>query len=145
MTTTRKPRIVKTDAEWRAQLTPMQYEVTRRQATERPGTGPYLHEKRAGLYHCVACGEPLFRSEAKYDSGCGWPSFFKPVDGEAIAELEDFSHFMHRTEIRCSACDAHIGHVFPDGPNPTGLRYCTNGTALKLEPDAGNEEPGQGG
>lgn len=133
-----KPKIVKTDAEWRAQLTPMQYEVTRNQATERPGTGPYLNEKRAGLYRCVACGAPLFRSEAKYESGCGWPSFYSPADGEAIAELQDVSHGMRRVEIRCSQCDAHIGHVFPDGPRPTGLRYCTNGTALDLaldEPD----------
>ena len=135
-----KPKIVKTDAEWRAQLTPMQYEVTRRQATERPFTGPWLNEKRAGLYRCVACGAPLFRSEAKYDSGCGWPSFFVPADGEAIAEIEDFSHGMHRVEIRCAQCDAHIGHVFPDGPRPTGLRYCTNGTALDLAADGEDGE-----
>ncbi|MBN8999614.1 MAG: peptide-methionine (R)-S-oxide reductase MsrB [Rhizobiales bacterium] len=136
-----KPKIIKTDAEWRAQLTPMQYEVTRNQATERPFTGPWLSEKRAGLYRCVACGAPLFRSEAKYESGCGWPSFFVPADGEAIAEIEDFSHGMHRVEIRCAQCDAHIGHVFPDGPRPTGLRYCTNGTALDLAPDdAGGEK-----
>ena len=114
-----KPKIIKTDAEWRAQLTPMQYEVTRNQATERPFTGPWLSEKRAGLYRCVACGAPLFRSEAKYESGCGWPSFFVPADGEAIAEIEDFSHGMHRVE----------------------MRYCTNGTALDLAPDdAGGEK-----
>lgn len=134
---TAKPRIEKTDAEWRAELTPMQYEVTRKHATERAFTGPYLMEKRAGVYHCVACGAPLFRSETKYESGSGWPSFFAPVDDEAILEIEDNSHGMHRVEIRCARCDSHIGHVFPDGPQPTGLRYCTNGTALKLEPDAG--------
>jgi len=134
----RSTKIEKTDAEWRAELTPEQYAVTRQHATERPGTGPYLHEKRAGLYTCVACGAPLFRSETKYESGSGWPSFFAPVDGGAIGETTDRSHGMVRTEIHCASCQAHVGHLFPDGPQPTGLRYCTNGTALKLETDDGS-------
>lgn len=144
MTTTDRPdavaqKIQKTDAEWRAELTPEQYAVTRQHATERPGTGPYLHEKRAGLYTCVACGAPLFRSETKYESGSGWPSFFAAVDDVSVGEVTDRSHGMERTEIVCASCEAHLGHLFPDGPNPTGLRYCTNGTALKLKPDDAQE------
>jgi len=129
------PRVVKTDAEWRAELTPAEYFVTRQAGTERPGTGPWLHEKRAGTYLCVACGQPLFRSEAKYESGSGWPSFYQPIAGEAVEEITDQSHGMARTEVRCAACQSHLGHVFPDGPRPTGLRYCMNGTALKLSTD----------
>ncbi|MDJ1159060.1 peptide-methionine (R)-S-oxide reductase MsrB [Chelatococcus sp. SYSU_G07232] len=129
------PRIRRSDEEWRAVLTPEQYYVTRQGGTERPFTGPHLDEKRAGLYRCVGCGAPLFRSGTKYDSGSGWPSFFAPVSAEAVTEHADDSRGMERTEIRCAACAAHLGHVFADGPKPTGLRYCVNGTALTLIPD----------
>lgn len=133
--TSHAPKIRKSDAEWRAQLTPEQYYVTREHGTERAFTGPFWNEKRAGLYTCVCCGTALFRSETKFDSGTGWPSFFQPASPEAVAEHEDRSWFMRRTEIRCSTCDAHLGHVFRDGPKPTGLRYCMNGTALDFHPD----------
>jgi peptide-methionine (R)-S-oxide reductase len=137
MTEESTPKIVRTEEEWRALLTPEQYRVTRQHGTERAFTGPCWNEKAAGLYTCVACGAPLFRSETKYDSGTGWPSFYAPVEVGAVAEHEDRSLFGRRTEIRCSTCDAHLGHVFKDGPRPTGLRYCMNGTALDLKPDAG--------
>lgn len=124
------------DAEWREKLTPEQYAVCRKKATERPFTGAYYHETRRGTYRCVCCGQPLFRSENKYDSGSGWPSFWQTVDDSAIAQHPDTGHGMARVEITCAACDSHLGHVFPDGPQPTGLRYCVNSASLQLEEDA---------
>jgi peptide-methionine (R)-S-oxide reductase len=127
-------KIAKPDAEWRRELTAEQYRVTRQHGTERAFTGPYWNEKHAGTYSCVCCGTPLFDSGTKYDSGTGWPSFWAPLAADAIEEHVDRSLFMRRTEVRCAACDAHLGHVFPDGPKPTGQRYCINGTALKFMP-----------
>lgn len=135
-----KERIHKSDDEWRAQLTPQQYEVTRSHGTERAGTSPLNEEKREGVFTCVCCGEPLFSSDAKYESGSGWPSFYRPIEGEAVSEQEDRSFMMRRTEIRCARCEAHLGHVFPDGPQPTGLRYCMNGAALSFKPGHVEEE-----
>lgn len=129
------PKINKSNDEWRKQLTPEQYHVTREHGTERAFTGPHQDEKRNGMFKCVCCGNDLFETSAKFDSGTGWPSFFQPVDGDAVSEHKDRSFFMTRTEIRCADCDAHLGHVFPDGPQPTGLRYCMNGHALEFEPE----------
>ena len=130
------PKVTKTEAEWRKQLTPEQFHVAREHGTERAFTGPYWNEKSSGMYACVCCGEPLFSSDTKFDSGTGWPSFWAPVEKDAVSEHTDRSFFMSRTEVRCAACHAHLGHVFPDGPKPTGARYCMNGTALKFAPDS---------
>jgi len=134
-TTEHADKVVKTDAEWRAKLTPEQYYVTRQHGTEPAGTSPLNREKRAGMFTCVCCGEPLFTSDAKFDSGTGWPSFDKPAGEAAVGEHEDRALFMRRTEVRCARCEAHLGHVFPDGPQETtGLRYCINGAALSFKP-----------
>lgn len=119
---------------WRDELSDTQFNVCRLGGTERPFTGEYHDSKQPGVYQCVCCGTPLFDSDAKFDSGCGWPSYFQPLNAEVITELEDFSHGMHRIEVRCSNCDAHLGHVFPDGPRPSGLRYCINSVSLKHVP-----------
>jgi peptide-methionine (R)-S-oxide reductase len=131
-------KVVKSDAAWRAELTPEQYYVLRQHGTERPGTSPLNREKRKGTFLCAACGTALFSSGAKFESGSGWPSFDRPVSEAAIGEHEDYSHFMHRTEVRCARCGGHLGHVFPDGPREkTGRRYCINGAALKFKPEDG--------
>jgi peptide-methionine (R)-S-oxide reductase len=129
------------DEEWRKKLTPEQFHVTRKHGTERAFSHPYHNEKRAGMYRCVCCGTPLFSSDTKYDSGTGWPSFYAPAGEGAVSEHEDRSFFMRRTEVRCAKCEAHLGHVFPDGPKPTGARYCINGVALQLDSE---EQVGKG-
>jgi peptide-methionine (R)-S-oxide reductase len=127
-------KLQKTEEEWRRELTPEQYHVLRQKGTEPAFTGEYAHSKTEGTYLCAACGQQLFASETKYDSGSGWPSFYQPLAADQIENHEDASHGMRRVEVTCSRCGSHLGHVFPDGPRPTGLRYCINSASLKLEP-----------
>jgi peptide-methionine (R)-S-oxide reductase len=127
-------KMTKTDIDWKATLSPEAYRVTRQHGTERPFTSPLNAEKRDGTFACVCCGKALFGSDAKFESGTGWPSFYQPIADFAVATTEDRSFFMRRTEVHCSECEAHLGHVFPDGPKPTGLRYCINGVSLTFKP-----------
>ena len=136
-----KNKTIKSEAEWRAELTPEQYSVLREKGTERPFTGQYDHVFEPGRYHCAGCGAELFQAEAKYDSGCGWPAFYAPASQDAVEEETDASYGMARTEVMCAACGGHLGHVFPDGPHPTGLRYCINSTAIKLAEEPAKPAP----
>jgi len=133
MSDLKSPKITKSDAQWREDLTPEQFHILREHGTERPFTGPYWNSTEKGLYRCAACDEPLFISDTKFDAGCGWPSYFEPVKTDAVTEHRDNAFGMVRTEIRCANCGGHLGHVFPDGPPPTGLRYCINGHSMVFE------------